>query len=129
MIRFLLTPLGLLLFVAVASAQTARPLTSAELQSLLANGLSVTSADIEGGRKFTGHVNMERGGRLTGTLNIVGHGQVPLNGTWKVNGAQLCRTLGPVQPEEVCETWLRAGNAKAVTVQVKGEAVSINRWQ
>lgn len=129
MIRFLLVSLGSLLFIAAASAQAQRPLTAAEMQALLANGLSVTSADIENGKKFTGRVNLERGGRLTGTLNVVGHGEIALNGTWKLNGAQLCRTLGTAQPEEVCETWLRAGNAKAVTVQVKGEAVSVNRWQ
>jgi hypothetical protein len=121
--------LASLLLIAAASAQTARPLSAAELQTLLANGNSVTSTDIEGGRKFTGRVNLERGGRLTGTLNVVGHGEITLNGTWKLNGVQICRTLGPAQPEEVCETWLRAGSAKAVTVQVKGEAVSVNRWQ
>jgi hypothetical protein len=129
MIRFLMIALASLLLIAAASAQTARPLSAAELQTLLANGISVTSTDIEGGRKFTGRANLERGGRLTGTLNVVGHGEIALNGTWKLNGVQICRTLGPAQPEEVCETWLRAGSAKAVTVQVKGEAVSVNRWQ
>jgi hypothetical protein len=81
MIRFLMIALASLLLIAAASAQTARPLSAAELQTLLANGISVTSTDIEGGRKFTGRVNLERGGRLTGTLNVVGHGEIALNGT------------------------------------------------
>lgn len=110
-------------------AQAKKPMTAAELQALLSKGLSVNSADIEGGRNFNGRVNLEQGGRLTGTLNVAGHGAIALNGAWKINGTQICRTLGPAQPEEVCETWLRTGTEKEVTVQVKGAAVSINRWQ
>ena len=112
-----------------ALAQAKKPMTAAELQMLLTKGLSVSSADIEGGRNFTGRVNLEPGGRLTGTLNVAGHGAIALNGAWKISGAQICRTLGPAQPEEVCETWLRNGADKEVTVQVKGAAVSTNRWQ
>jgi len=104
-------------------------MTAAELQALLAKGLSVSSMDAEGGRNFTGRVNLEPGGRLTGTLDVVGHGKVALNGTWKLQGAQICRTLGEAQPELVCETWLRSGNAKEVMVQVNGKDTSINRWQ
>lgn len=50
-----------------------------------------------------------------------------LSGAWKLKGAQLCRTLGPVQPEEVCETWLKSG-AKEAVIQVDGKATSVNRW-
>jgi hypothetical protein len=129
MVRCLLILLGLIVVADGAWAQAKRPLTAAEMQALLAKGLMVTSTDPEGGKKFTGQVNLQAGGKLTGTLSIAGHGSAALNGTWKLNGARLCRTLGQVQPEEVCETWLRVGNAKEVTVQVDGKDASINRWQ
>jgi hypothetical protein len=34
----------------------------------------------------------------------------------------------PIQPDEVCETWLKTGNKQA-TVVVNGKEASINRWQ
>ena len=111
-----------------AFAQSNVPLGAAEMQTLLGKGLTVASMDIEGGKNFTGRVNLEQSGRLTGTLNVKGHGDVALNGTWKLQGAQVCRTLGPAQPEVVCETWIRTG-PKEVTVRVDGKDTSINRWQ
>lgn len=129
MVRIVLMTLGLVLIGSNAFAQAKRPLNAAEMQALVGKGLSVASIDNEGGKKFSGRVNLEPGGRLTGSLNVPGHGAVPLNGTWKLQGNRICRTLGPAQPEEVCETWLRAGTAKEVTVQVDGKDVSINRWQ
>jgi hypothetical protein len=129
MIRFLLVLLSALFVIDAAYAQAKRPLTAAEMQALLGNGLSVSSRDIEGGKHFTANVNLEPGGRLTGSMNVAGHGKIALNGTWRLQGAQVCRTLGPAQPEVVCETWLRAGNAKEVTIVVDGKEVSVNRWQ
>jgi hypothetical protein len=117
--------LTLVSFAALAQSKPAY--TTAEMQTLLGKGLSVASMDIDGGKKYTGRVNLEPGGRLTGALNVSGHGTVPLNGTWKLQGAQVCRTLGEVQPELICETWIRSG-AKEATVQVDGKNVSINRW-
>jgi hypothetical protein len=40
-----------------------------------------------------------------------------VSGTWKLKGAQVCRTLAPIQPEEICETWIKSG-PKQATVQV-----------
>jgi hypothetical protein len=51
-----------------------------------------------------------------------------VSGVWKLKGAQVCRTLAPIQPEEICETWVKSG-AKQATVQVDGKDASINRWQ
>jgi len=116
------------LFSAGAFAQSKALLSAAEMQTLLGNGLSVASMDNEGGGKFTGCVNLEPGGRFTGTLNVAGHGAIALNGSCRLQGAQICRTLGPAQPEVVCETWIRTG-PKEVTVWVDGKDVSINRWQ
>jgi hypothetical protein len=129
MIRNLLILLCAVFVIDAAYAQAKRPLTAAEMQVLLGKGLSVSSMDIEGGKHFTASVNLEPGGRLTGSMNVAGHGVIALNGTWRLQGAQVCRTLGPAQPEVVCETWLRAGNAKEVTVVVDGKEVSVNRWQ
>jgi hypothetical protein len=97
------------------------------MQALLAKGLTVASSDLNGGSEFTGRVTLAAGGKLTGTLTVAGQA-IPLNGGWKLTGAQVCRTLGPVQPEEVCETWLKSG-PKEATVAVAGKETSINRWQ
>jgi hypothetical protein len=119
-----------LLLVSSASAigQSQSPLTATEMQALVGKGLVVSSMDIKGGTEFTGRVNLEAGGKLTGTLNVSGHGSVALNGTWRLQGAQICRTLGPAQPEVVCETWVRTG-PKEVVVRINGKDTSINRWQ
>ena len=110
-------------------AAVKKPMAAAEIQALLAKGLSVSSTDIEGGKTFTARVNLESSGRLTGSMNVSGHGQIALNGTWQLRGAQVCRTLGEAQPEVVCESWTRAGAAKEVTVVIDGKPSSINRWQ
>ena len=62
-----------------------------------------------------------------GTVTPTGDKAIPVSGTWKLKGAQLCRTLQPIQPEEVCETWVRTG-AKEAIVQVGGKDASVNRW-
>jgi hypothetical protein len=126
--RYVFTALCVTFFSAGAFAQSKAPLSAVEMQTLLGNGLSVASMDIDGGQKYTGRVNLEPGGRLTGSLNVAGHGAVALNGNWRLQGAQICRTLGAAQPEVVCETWFRTG-PKEVVVWVDGKDVSINRWQ
>jgi len=125
--RLILTMLSLACLSATAVAQTKTPYTAAEMQALLATGLVVASSDLKGGSEFTGRVNLAAGGKLTGTITASGQ-TVPLDGGWKLKGAQVCRTLGPVQPEEVCETWLKSG-PKEATIAVNGKETSINRWQ
>jgi hypothetical protein len=110
-----------------ALAQNKKPFTAPEMQALLKNGLSVTTMDLQGGKEFTGRVNLAANGNLTGSLTPVGHSPIALTGVWKLKGAQLCRTLNPIQAAEVCETWLRTGNREAI-VQVDGKEVSLNRW-
>ena len=126
--RISLTALGFVLVSGVAFAQAKKPFTAAEMQALLGKGLVVSSMDLEGGKHFTGRVNLEAGGKLSGTLTVSGQRPIALLGVWQLKGAQLCRTLEPVEPAEVCETWLRTGPKEAV-VQVAGKETSINRWQ
>ena|SRR5436190_754478 len=114
--------------IATAWAQQKQPINAAEMKLLLANGLAVNSSDLQGGKEFTGQVNLQPGGGISGTLTVVGHGQVALSGTWKLRGAQVCRTLEPIEPNEVCETWLRTGPKRAI-IQVGGRETSINNWQ
>ena len=127
-IRIALTALAFVLIAGAASAQTKKPLTGAEMQALLKNGLSVTTMDLKGGREFTGTVNLAANGQLSGSLTPNGHSAIALSGVWKLKGAQLCRTLNPIDPKETCETWLRSGPKEAI-VQVGGKQVSMNRWQ
>jgi hypothetical protein len=103
-------------------------LTAAEMKTLLTKGLVVTSTDMNGGREYTARINLAADGKLSGSLTPAGQGAIAVSGTWQLKGAQLCRTLAPLQPDEICETWLKAG-AKEVVIQVGGKEVAVNRWQ
>jgi hypothetical protein len=120
--------LGAMLVGSSALAQGKIPMTAAEMQAMLAKGLVVTSMDLSGGKQFMSRVNLGADGKITGSMTIPGQQPIPFTGAWKLKGAQLCRTLDPIQPEEVCETWLKSA-PKEVTVQVGGKEVSMNRWQ
>ena len=125
MIRGGLIALGVM-FAGSAFAQT--PYTAAEMQALLAKGLVVASSDLDGGKVFTARITLAAGGQLSGALTPAGDKAIPVSGTWKLKGAQVCRTLAPIQPEEICETWVKSG-PKQATVQVDGKDASVNRWQ
>ena len=118
---------ALLLVSGSAFTQDRKPIPAADMQTLLAKGLLVNSSDLEGGKHFTGRVNLAAGGKLSGTLTPKGSDAIPLSGTWRLKGGQLCRTLAPIEPAEVCETWLRTGPREAI-IQVGGKQTSINRW-
>ena len=125
MVRGGLIALGVM-FAGQAFAQT--PYTAAEMQALLAKGLVVASSDLDGGKVFTARITLAAGGQLSGALTPAGDKAVAVSGTWKLKGAQVCRTLAPIQPEEVCETWVKSG-PKQATIQVDGKDASVNRWQ
>ena len=114
------------MFAGSAFAQA--PYTAAEMQALLAKGLVVASSDLDGGKVFTARITLAAGGQLSGALTPAGDKAVAVSGTWKLKGAQVCRTLAPIQPEEICETWVKRG-AKEATIQVDGKDASINKWQ
>jgi uncharacterized protein (DUF2147 family) len=115
-----------LFFTGNALAQT--PYTAAEMQTLLSKGLMVASSDLEGGKTFTARITLASGGQLSGTLTPSGDKAIAVSGVWKLKGNQVCRTLAPIQPEEICETWVKSG-AKQATIQVDGKDASINKWQ
>jgi hypothetical protein len=112
---------------AVASAAD-KPLTGAQLTELLGKGLSVTSLDMNGGKNFTGQATFATGGTLKGTVTFTGKPAIPLTGTWKVDGDRLCRVVRPLQPQEVCETWVQSGD-KEVTIRIGNTNISLIRWQ
>src|SRR5215467_681237 len=105
------------------------PLTEPELNALLANGLSVSSTDMLGGKYFTAKMNYAINGTLSGAVTF-SNGKAPIDvkGTWKLDGARVCRTILPFQPEEVCETWLKSGSNE-VTVRVGDINLAVSRWQ
>ena len=114
------------MFAGHAFAQT--PYTAAEMQALLAKGLVVASSDLDGGKVFTARITLAAGGQLSGALTPAGDKAIAVSGSWKLKGAQVCRTLAPIQPEEVCETWMKSG-PKQATIQIDGKDASINKWQ
>jgi hypothetical protein len=105
-----------------------KPLTGPELLELLGNGLSVTATDMQGGKNYAGQVTYASGGALAGTVTFTGKPPIPITGTWKVENGRVCRTIVPLQPQQVCEVWLRSGN-KEVTIRVGTADVSVNRWE
>jgi hypothetical protein len=128
MFRKFLIVLGCLLAGGVTFAQDRKPFTAAEMQALLAKGLLVNSSDLDGGKVFTGRVTLSADGKLSGTITPAGDKAIALSGAWKLKGSQLCRTIDPIEPDEVCEAWLRTGPKEAV-IQVNGKNASINKWQ
>lgn len=126
MFRQSLIVLGIVLLNGGAFAQS--PYTAAEMQALLAKGLAVSSSDLEGGKTFTARITLAAGGQLSGALTPAGDKAIAVSGVWKLKGAQVCRTLAPIQPEEICETWVKSG-AKQATIQIDGKDASINKWQ
>src|SRR3954468_6390718 len=124
------TGIALLVIVIGGSAfgQSPKSYSAAEMQALLGKGLVVASSDIEGGKTFTARITLAADGQLSGTLTPAGDKAIAVSGVWKLKGAQVCRTLAPVQPEEICEVWVKSG-AKQATIQVDGKDASINKWQ
>jgi len=110
-----------------SSAFAQSPYSAAEMQALLTKGLLVNSSDLEGGKIFTGRVQLSADGKLSGTITPAGSNAIPLTGNWILKGAQLCRKIEPIEPDEVCEIWIKSGTKQA-TIQVNGKAASINRW-
>jgi len=104
------------------------PLTGPELNELLANGLSVSSTDMLGGKHFTARMTYATNGTLSGAVTFGGKAPIDVKGTWKLDGPRLCRTIIPFQPDEVCETWLKSGSNE-VTVRVGNTDVAVSRWQ
>jgi len=117
-----------LMVVSTSLAAEKAPLTDGELKALLGSGLSVSSSDVQGGKVFTAQITYAPGGTLSGTLTFVGRSPTTLTGTWKVDGDRFCRTVVPLQPQEVCEMWLKSGE-KEVTIRVGDMDVAIIRWQ
>jgi hypothetical protein len=103
------------------------PLTAPELDALLANGLTVSSTDMLGGKHYTAHMTYATNGTLSGAVTITGRAPIDLKGTWKLDGPRLCRTIIPFQPQEICETWLKSGSNE-VTIQVGNTEVGVSRW-
>ena len=126
---------ALILLAAVAIADSGAfaaekvPLTAPELDALLANGLSVSSTDMLGGKYFTAHMTYATDGTLSGAVTFNnGKAPIDLKGTWKLDGSRLCRIILPFQPEEICETWLRSGSNEVI-VRVGNTDVGVSRWQ
>jgi hypothetical protein len=123
---------ALVLLAAMATADRALPadmvpLTEPELDALLANGLTVSSTDMLGGKHYTAHMTYASDGTLSGAVTITGRAPIDLKGTWKIDGPRLCRTIIPFQPQEICETWLKSGNNE-VTVRVGSTDMAVSRW-
>jgi hypothetical protein len=104
------------------------PLAGPELSALLANGLSVSATDMVGGKNYTARMTYATNGTLSGAVTLVGKVPIDVKGTWKLDGSRVCRTIVPLQPQEVCETWFKSGSNE-VTIRVGDTDVGMIRWQ
>ena len=123
---------ALILLAAMAAADGALaaemvPLTGPELDTLLAQGLSVSSTDMLGGKYFTANMTYAANGTLSGAVTFGGKPPIDVNGTWRLDGPRLCRTIIPFQPQEVCEIWLKSGSNE-VTIRVGNTDMGVSRW-
>jgi hypothetical protein len=123
---------GAVILLAVVTADGALPaekvpLSGPELDALLANGLTVSSTDMLGGKYYTAHMTYATNGTLSGAVTFPGKAPIDLKGTWKLDGPRLCRTILPYQPQEICETWLKSGSNE-VTIQVGNTEIGVSRW-
>jgi hypothetical protein len=123
---------GAVILLAVVTADRALPaekvpLSGPELDALLANGLTVSSTDMLGGKHYTAHMTYATNGTLSGAVTFPGKAPIDLKGTWKLDGPRLCRTILPFQPQEICETWLKSGSNE-VTIQVGNIEIGVSRW-
>jgi len=128
MLRKSLIALGFALGFALAggTAHAKVLYTAAEMEALLANGLVISSTATRGGEVFFARIALAAGGTLSGVLNASGKA-IPVSGSWKLKGNELCRTLGPIEPDEICEKWFKSGRNRAV-VMAGGKIVSFNKW-
>ena len=110
------------------SAAEKVPLTGPELNALLSKGLLVASSDMLGGKNYTARMTYGADGTLSGAVTLTGKASIDVKGTWKIDGSRICRTLVPLQPQEVCEIWLRSGSNE-VTIRVGNSDVAVSRWQ
>jgi len=117
-----------LMLVSTALAAEKLPLADVEMKALLGKGLQVTSTDPQAGKLFTAQMIYAPNGTLSGTLTFTGRPPTAFTGTWKLDGLRLCRTVVPLQPQEVCETWLKSGE-KEVTVRVGDMDIAVSRWR
>jgi hypothetical protein len=104
------------------------PLTGPELSALLAKGLSVSATDMVGGKNYTARMTYATNGTLSGAVTLTGKAPIDVKGAWKLDGSRVCRTIVPLQPQEVCETWLKSGSNEA-TIRVGDTDVGVIRWQ
>src|SRR5215218_8752232 len=104
------------------------PLTGPELTALLAKGLAVSSTDMVGGKNFTATMTYAANGTLSGAIIFTGKIPVDVKGTWKLDGPRVCRTIVPLQPQEVCETWHKSGSNE-VTIRVGNTDLGVSRWK
>ena len=120
--------LGCVFAAGSAAGQGKTPYSAAEMQALLGKGLAVSTSDLQGGKVFTARIVLAADGKLSGTITPAGDKAIAVSGAWKLKGAQVCRRIDPIEPDEVCETWLKSG-PKEATIQVNGKEASVNRWQ
>jgi len=128
MTRLSLIAIALASLATAAAAQDKAPYTADEMQALLGKGLTVFGANAPGGATFNSELIFAPDGKLTGAIANPGTETLQVNGSWILNGPQLCRTLNSAQPVMVCETWLKSG-PKEATVVVNGKVAAINHWK
>lgn len=121
------------LFAACAGAQERQAggtgdtkfLSGAELQALLADGLTLTLGGP--GEGYTGTIRLGSDGTGVGRATLADGKRLNVSGTWTIEGDQFCRRWRYNNSVEVCETWRMLGDDKA-EIFINGERAGLNSW-
>lgn len=100
-------------------------LTGAELQALLADGLTLTLGGP--GEGYTGAIRLESDGTGVGEATLSDGQKLDVSGTWTIEGDQFCRRWRFNNSAKVCENWRMLGDDKA-EIFVDGERAGLNSW-
>jgi hypothetical protein len=112
--------------VSAGAALAGDTMTGAELTALLANGKTIKLGGP--GTEYNGELAMNADGTGKGQVKTNGGRVIKVEGTWKINGDQVCRIWEDLDDgKEVCETWEKDGTNR-VQVMVDGESVGVNYW-
>ncbi|MBS3978510.1 MAG: hypothetical protein KGZ77_01765 [Rhodobacteraceae bacterium] len=119
---------ALISFAAVhgAFAQDGAPMTTEELTSLTANGVTLTLGGA--GMGYTGELALAADGTATGGAKMDNGNTLSIAGTWAIRDGQFCRTWADLDGgKEVCETWIKTSDT-SVEVYNGDQMLGVNSW-
>ncbi len=115
-----------LLIASSAVAFAGDAMDGAELMAVLKDGKLLKLGGP--GLGYSGNLMMNSDGTGKGQAKTDSGEVIPLVGTWKIKGDQVCRVWEALDDgKEICETWEKDGSNR-VQVMVDGKSIGVNAW-